>query len=182
MQANIALGLLEVSSIARGVEAADAMCKAAGVELFRAVAMPRGKYMIVVTGPVGEVESSLRAGADIASDTVLARYIIRNVHKDVYAAFEKKLPHGKVEALGIVETKDAVPAVYAADAACKAAKVDMIELRLGMAIGGKGYFSICGEVGAVRTAIAAGVNAIGEGALVSRIVIPQTHEHVAGAI
>jgi len=33
MQANLALGLLETKSIARGVEAVDAMCKAAGVEI-----------------------------------------------------------------------------------------------------------------------------------------------------
>ncbi len=32
MQANIAVGLLETSSIAKGIEALDSMCKAAGVK------------------------------------------------------------------------------------------------------------------------------------------------------
>ena len=66
MLANIAIGMLETSSIAKGVEATDAMCKMASVELVKATIVARGKYTILIKGPVGEVESSLRAGANIA--------------------------------------------------------------------------------------------------------------------
>ncbi|MDD2774019.1 MAG: BMC domain-containing protein [Elusimicrobiales bacterium] len=181
MQANIALGLIELSSIAAGVEAADAMCKAAGVELMRSAAIARGKYVIVITGPTGEVESSLRAGLDIAGKTVLASYIIRNVHSAVLAGFGEKSPVKVLGAVGMIETKDALASVFAADAACKAASVHLIELRPG-AGGGKGFFTVCGEVGAVRAAIAAGANAVGEDALVAKIVLPQAHEHLLKAL
>ncbi len=182
MLANIALGLVELSSIAKGIETLDAMCKAAGVkpEVYQAIS--KGKYIIVISGPVGEVESSLAKGAEIAGNTVLARHIIRNVHAGVFAALNTKIKADRIEAVGIIETKEALPALFAADAAAKAAFVHVAEVNTGKGIGGKGYFTVVGEPGAVRTAVAAGVKAIGEDAVVSRIVIPNAHEHIGAAI
>jgi len=182
MQANIAVGLIETSSIAKGIETADAMCKAAGVELFISAGIPRGKYIIVVTGPVGEVESALLAGREMAGAALLEHFIIRNIHKDVYAALTRKNPADAFESVGVVETKDAMPAIFAADAACKAASVRLIEVRTGIGIGGKGFFSICGEPGAVRTALSAATAAIGEQRLVSRIFLPQANQQLAKAL
>jgi microcompartment protein CcmL/EutN len=182
MQANIAVGLMELSSIAKGIETLDAMCKAAGVKPEVHQAISKGKYIIVISGPVGEVESSLAKGAEIAGNTAIARHIIRNIHAGALAALNKKVKAAKIEAVGIVETKEALPALFAADAAAKAAFVHVAEVNTGKGIGGKGYFTVVGEPGAVRTAVSAGVKAIGEDAVVSRIVIPNAHEHIGAAI
>lgn len=182
MQANIAIGLLETSSIAKGVESLDAMCKAAGIKPETAQPISKGKYIIIISGPVGEVESSMAKGVEIAGSTVVAKNIIRNIHSGVLSALNKKVKAGKLEAIGMVETKEALPAVFAADAAAKAAFVHVGEVNTGKGIGGKGYFTVMGEVGAVRTAVSAGVKAIGEDAVVSRIVIPNAHEHLAQII
>ena len=182
MQANTAVGLLETSSIARGVETLDAMCKAAGVKPETAVAVSRGKYVIIISGPTGEVESSMAKGAETAGDALLSRYIIRNIHSGALAAVSKKVKGAGGEAVGIVETKNALPAVFAADAAAKAAFVHVSEIGIGKGIGGKGFFTVTGEVGAVRTAVSAGVKAVGEGAVVARIVLPNAHEHVLNVI
>lgn len=182
MQANIAVGLLETSSIARGIEALDGMCKAAGVRPEVHQAISKGKYIVVISGPVGEVESSLAKGAEIAGDTVIARHIIRNIHAGALAALNKKVRPQKLEAVGIVETKEALPALFAADAAAKAAFVHVAEVNTGKGIGGKGYFTVVGEPGAVRTAVSAGVKAVGDGAVVSRIVIANAHEHLGEVI
>ena len=179
MQANIAIGLLETTSIARGVETLDAMCKAAGVEPETAVPISKGKYIIIISGPVGEVESSMAKGLEIAGDTVAASHIIRNIHSGVLSALNKKIKTDKVEAVGMVETREALSAVFAADAAAKAAFVHVSEVNTGKGIGGKGYFTVTGDVGAVRTAVSAGVKAIGEAAVVARIVIPNAHASVA---
>lgn len=179
MQANIAIGLLETSSIAKGVETLDAMCKAAGVTPETAIAISKGKYVIIMSGPVAEVESAMAKGVETAGETLVSKNIIRNIHSGVLAALNKKVKAAKVEALGIVETKEALPAVFAADAAAKAAFVHVCEVNTGKGIGGKGYFTVVGEPGAVRTAVAAGVKAAGEGAVVARVVIPNAHEHVA---
>lgn len=178
MQANIAVGLLETSSIARGVEALDAMCKAAGVRPETAAHVSKGKYIIIVSGPAGEVESSMAKGAETAGNSVASKYIIRNIHAGALAALNKKAKGPSAEAVGIVETKEALPAVFAADAAAKAAFVHVAEINTGKGIGGKGFFTVTGEVGAVRTAVSAGVKAVGEDAVVARIVLPNAHEHV----
>ncbi len=182
MQANIAVGLLETSSIARGVEALDAMCKAAGVKPETAASVSKGKYIIIISGPAGEVESSMAKGAEIAGDSVVSKYIIRNINSGALAALNKKVKGARAEAVGIVETREALSAVFAADAASKAAFVHVAEINMGKGIGGKGFFTVTGEVGAVRTAVSAGVKAIGEAAVLARIVIPNAHEHVVDVI
>lgn len=182
MQANISVGLMETSSIAKGIETLDAMCKAAGVKPEVHLAISRGKYIIVISGPVGEVESAMAKGAETAGDTVLSRHIIRNIHSAAFAALNKKVKPSSLGAVGIVETKDALPALFAADAAAKSAFVHVVEVNAGKGIGGKGYFTVTGEVGAVRTAVSAGVKAVGADAVISRIVIPNAHESIGAAI
>jgi len=53
-----------------------------------------------------------------------------------------------------------------------------LEISLGKGIGGKGYFSMTGEVGAVRTAVSAAVKTIDADNLISRIVIPNANAHL----
>jgi microcompartment protein CcmL/EutN len=181
MLANIAVGLLESNSIAKGIEATDAMCKMASVKLVKTSIIARGKYVILIQGPVGEVESSLRAGRNQLGKTLVDEVLIRNVHAQVLGALEKRVGVEKLEAYGIIETKDAVATVLAADAAAKAAAVHVIEVKTVVG-GGKGYFSVAGEPGAVRTAIAAGVQAIKPEHLVSQVVIPQADAQLLATV
>ena len=181
MQAQLAVGLLETSSIAKGIEASDAMCKMASVSLVKTSIIARGKYTILISGPVGEVESSLRAGREIAGKTKIDEVIIRNVHAQVLEALEKRLPVERLDAVGIIETKEAISTVMAADAAAKAARVHLLEVKTVVG-GGKGYVAMTADVGAVRSAVAAGVSALPEGMLVSHVVIPQAHEQLLKTI
>lgn len=181
MLANIAVGLLETSSIAKGIEASDAMCKMAQVKLVKVNIVARGKYTILISGPVGEVESSMRAGIDIAKDTVIHQFILRNVHQQVLDSLDKRRPVEALLAVGIIETKEAIPAIQAADAAAKAAGVHLLETKAVVG-GGKGYVSMTGEVGAVRTAVGAGIAVVPKGMLVSHIVIPQPDEQLLGTL
>ena len=177
MLANIAVGLLETASIAKGIESADAMCKMASVKLARAGVIARGKYVILITGPVGEVESSLRAGRQMLGKALIDEVLIRNVHSQVLETLDKRVAIEKLDALGIIETKDAIATVRAADAAAKAASVRLIETRTAVG-GGKGYVTMVGEVGAVRSAVAAGIGAVPEEAVVSYVVIPQAEKQL----
>jgi bacterial microcompartment shell protein len=181
MLANLAVGFLETSSIAKGVEAADAMCKMASVTLAKTSVLARGKYEVMITGPVGEVESSLRAGREVLGKTLIDEVLIRNVHQAVVAALDKRVPVEALGAVGVVETKDAIAAVKAADAAAKAASVRVIEVKT-VVPGGKGYFTLCGEVGDVRTAVAAAVAVLDAARLVSHVVIPQSDPQLLSAI
>jgi microcompartment protein CcmL/EutN len=63
--------------------------------------------------------------------------------------------------------------VVAADAAAKAAHVDVLDVRLAMGLGGKAFCLLAGDVGAVEQAVAAGAEkAAAEGLLVRKVVIP----------
>jgi microcompartment protein CcmL/EutN len=172
MLANTAVGLLESSSIAKGVEAADAMCKTASVKLARAGVIARGKYVILVTGPVGEVESALRAGHQMLGPALIDEVLIRNVHNQVVGTLDQRAAVKALDALGIIETKDAIATVRAADAAAKAAAVTLIETKTSLG-GGKGCVTMTGEVGSVRCAVAAGIGCIPESSVISHVVIAQ---------
>ncbi|MFA6003598.1 MAG: BMC domain-containing protein [Elusimicrobiota bacterium] len=181
MLANIAIGLLESSSIAKGIEASDAMCKMASVKLARAGVIARGKYLVMISGPVGEVESSLRAGRQMLGSALIDEVLIRNVHSQVLETLDKRVPLKELDAFGIIETKDAIATVRAADAAAKAASVTLIETRTSVG-GGKGYVTMGGAVGSVRAAMAAGIGAVPEANLVSHVVIPQANSQLLDTV
>jgi microcompartment protein CcmL/EutN len=175
------VGFLETSSIARGIEATDAMMKKAAVELLMSLIVPRGKYIIMIGGMVADVESSLLAGRELAGDAVVDHFLIQNVHPQLPAAIKGRVKVERVEAVGIIETKEIASAIYAGDAAVKAAGVTLIEAR--NQPGAKGMVVLTGDVGAVRAAVAAGVATIKkEGMLVSQVVIPRAHEALARSL
>lgn len=172
MLSNLAIGMLETTSIAKGIEASDAMVKMASVKLVKTSIIARGKYIILITGPVGEVESALRAGKQMLDKTLVDEVLIRNVHAQVIASLDKRIPVEKLDAVGIIETKEAIATVRAADAAAKAGAVHLLETKTVVG-GGKGYVTMTGEIGSVRAAVAAGISVVPAGQLVSHVVIPQ---------
>lgn len=176
-----AIGFLETSSIAKGIESLDAAMKMAGVEYITSAALPRGKYFWMIGGAQADVEQSMQAGINIAANTVVDRFIIQNVDPQVMPAFRARIKVPKLEAVGMIETKEVASAVYAADAAVKAASVTLIEGR--NVPGAKGLVVLTGEVGAVRSAVTAGVATIKkEGMLVSQVVIPFAHDALLRAL
>ncbi|PIR16118.1 MAG: propanediol utilization protein [Elusimicrobia bacterium CG11_big_fil_rev_8_21_14_0_20_64_6] len=181
MLANLAVGFLESSSIAKGIEASDAMVKMASVKLVKTSVVARGKLVIFISGAQGEVESSMRSGREVLGKTLVDEVLIRNVHNQVVAALDKRVPVEVLGAVGIIETKEAIAAVLAADAAAKAARVHLIEVKTVVG-GGKGYLSLCGEVGDVRTAVAAGISAVRKELLISHVVIPQADPQLLATV
>jgi len=83
----------------------------------------------------------------------------------------------EIKAIGILETRGFVPLIEGADAAVKAASVDVVEWRQV----GSGYvsFIVEGEVSAVRSAIdAARESAARVGEVISDLVIPKPVEEL----
>ncbi len=176
-----AIAMLETSSIARGIEATDAMMKRATVDLLMTTIVPRGKYLVLIGGAVADVEAALRAGRETAGSTVVDEFFIQNVHPQLPAAIKGKVKVDSLEAVGIIETKEIASAIYAADAAVKAANVTLIEAR--NQPGAKGMVVVTGDVGAVRSAVAAGVAAIPrEGMVIAEVVIPFAHPSLVKAL
>ncbi|KJS46948.1 MAG: propanediol utilization protein, partial [Peptococcaceae bacterium BRH_c23] len=57
-----AIGLLELKNMTKGILAADAMLKAANVEMIISQPMCPGKYVVMVAGDVGAVQSAVKSG------------------------------------------------------------------------------------------------------------------------
>jgi len=167
------IGLVELTSIARGVETADAMLKASRVTLSFAKPVCPGKFIILIHGDVGAVKESMDAGLAVGADRVVNHLTIPRIHPDLLPAINGVVTIDHVDALGVVEFFDIASAVTAADAAAKAASVTLIEVRLGLGIGGKSFLKMCGEVADVKAGVAAAVSVGGSrGQVVSSCVIP----------
>lgn len=179
----ITIGFLELSSIAKGIEAADALLKAADVELIFARATCPGKYSILFTGEVSAVAASLDAGAAAGGAFVLDSVVIPRIHPQVIRAIGLGTAPTSASAVGVMEFFTITAALYAADAAIKAADVDIIDIRLGMGIGGKSFAIVTGEVAAVAEAVRCGT-ALGseKGLVVASVVIPNPYPEIFEAL
>lgn len=174
-----AIGLIELSSVAAGFQTADAMLKAAKVRLVLSRSICSGKYMVLVGGEVGAVQSAVEAGAASADGCLVDKSIIPGVHEDVFAALGRSTIPTIGESLGILEAFSVASLIEGADAAAKAARVTLLEIRLAMALGGKAFVTMTGDVASVQAAVEAGKARIAEaGMLVNAVVIPRPHEEV----
>ncbi|MDR0404144.1 MAG: BMC domain-containing protein [Treponema sp.] len=178
-----ALGMIETMSIPLGILAGDAMCKAAGVELVASQAACAGKYIVIVEGEVAAVRSSVEAGTAAAGTALVDSLVIPGIHEQVAPAIAAAAEIENMNALGVMESYSMCAAIQAADAAVKAAAVELVELRLGRGLGGKAFVILTGEVASVESAVKA-AEALPEiqGMLGASVVIPSPHKKIADAI
>lgn len=170
------IGLLELKSIPVGVETADAVLKAAHVELLTATPTCPGKYVIIIRGAVGAVKSAMESGKQAAGVYLVGHHIINNVHDSVPSAIVGTVEVARTAAIGMIETMTALTAVQAGDMAAKAANVTLMEIRIARGLGGKGFILLTGEVSSVRSAVKAAMHQLEEtGDITSSCVIPSPH-------
>jgi microcompartment protein CcmL/EutN len=172
-----AIGMLEVTSVARGIYTADQMLKISEVDIVTAVSSCPGKYMVIVHGDVASVEDSVHTGERCAGEFFIDSMIIPNVSPQVFPAIVGADMPESFGAVGIVETFSMAAMLLAADAILKAADLEPIELRLGNGLGGKAYFTFTGDVAAVETGVKTAKEiSEDDGLLVNAEVIPSPSE------
>ncbi len=170
-----AIAVLEFDSIARGIEAGDAMVKRSPLEVLRAGTVHPGRYLVLAGGPTAEVEEAVLAGRHVGADALVGLLVLPDVHPAVVAAVGG-VRSGAGEALGVVETRTVTAAIEAADAGMKGAQVVLRELRLADELGGKAYVLFGGPLSEVEAAVSHGVERITAGGQeVAHVVISQLH-------
>jgi microcompartment protein CcmL/EutN len=174
-----ALGLLELDSIAAGIEAGDAMAKRAPIDVLRAGTVHPGKFLVLVGGAVADVEEALDAGREVGAAAVRGVVFLPNVHPAVVAALRGARAEPAGEALGVIETTTVAPILEAADAGLKGAHVRLLELRLADDLGGKAYLLFDGPVAEVEAAVGIGAGRIAGSPGLAQRVIPQLHAEMA---
>jgi len=174
----VAIGVLELCSVARGVEVADAVLKEAHVEMLFATPVQPGKYVMLFTGSVQDVKTAAARGVLIAGGDLVDQLVIPQLHEQIVPMLKRKggKINGSLDAIGIVETNTVASTISAADLALKTATVDLVDVRIANGLGGKSFFTLTGEVSDVRSSVAAGARMAQERGLLAReVVIPRPH-------
>lgn len=174
-----AIGMVEFTSIARGIYAADQMVKISDVEIVTAGSACPGKYIAIVHGDVAAVQDSVSVGERTAEEYLVDSIVIPNVSPQVFPAITGTTMPDRIRALGIMESFSMATMIIAADAVLKSADLEPLELRLGNGLGGKAYFTFTGDVAAVQTGVEAGMAVSEEkGLMVNAEVIPSPSDRL----
>jgi microcompartment protein CcmL/EutN len=146
------LAVLECETIHQGMETVDAMAKEARIEILAADPIPPGRFLILVAGPVGEVESSYRRGVEVAG-TLHDRLFLPEVAAGVLPALRPGPREGEVDSLGIFESASVSACLDGADRGLKGAQVRLLQLHLARGIAGKAFGIFEGRQDMVEAAL-----------------------------
>ncbi|ETI68977.1 ethanolamine utilization protein EutM [Neobacillus vireti LMG 21834] len=91
MAINGALGMIETRGLVASLEAADAMVKAANVNLIGKIHVGGGIVTVLVTGDVGAVKAATEAGSEAAGRVgeILSVHVIPRPHNELQIILPK---------------------------------------------------------------------------------------------
>ncbi len=162
---------------------ADALVKQAAVRIALAEAVTPGKYLLIFSGPVADVEEAFKAAEATGGSLVIDRLLLSQIDAGVVRALNGKCDlHVEGDSIGIVETNTVAAAIKAADTAVKRANVRITRLHLAKGIGGKGYFTISGPQADVEAALEGAGAAIEANLLVTTEIIERPHGDLMGPV
>ena len=174
-----AIGVIELKSIPKGVEATDAALKSAGVEAVSAHPSCPGKYELVLSGTISNVSAAVSHVLSKFEGYVIDSSIMGRIDEQVIKALFGTQTGKKEGSLGLIETYSAATTIKAADIAVKTARVEIFDLRVSRGMGGKGVVMLTGEIGDVTAAVEAGsAYAKQSGQLSSDSVIAAPHKEL----
>ena len=178
------LGVLELTSVARGLVVCDAMLKKARVDVLRATPAGSGKFLVLLTGDEADLEEAVSEGLAVGEDHLVGWTCITNIHPAVVDALRRKpVAGGPLDAVGILESSSLTSAIRGADLAVKAAGVRLLELTFDLDLGGKAYFTLMGELSEVTAALDAGERQFRlDGTFLNRELIARPHADLGGIV
>ena len=178
-----ALATIESISVARGYQIADSMLKSASISLYYASTTCPGKFLIIVGGQVSAVKTALNRALDVGKEMVVDYMFLPNIHPQVISALTCSTEVKDIRDLGVVEAMSAPSVLEAADAAVKASRVNLIEIRVGRGMGSKSFFSVTGEISDVKNAVKTAEGVVSSrGLLVEAVVISRPHKDLVGVL
>lgn len=168
------LGVEEFSDTAAGIEALDAVLKAAPISIVEVLTINPARFVILCTGDVASVQASLKSGRTVGIDSILDELIIENLHPAVLPALRATAIDDEWDALGIIEAYTITAGIEAADCAAKRAAVNVVEIRADNEMGGRSAMKMMGPLSEIEVAMDAARNAVEARArLVRSVVIPR---------
>ncbi len=176
------IGIIELASIYKGFEVQDAVLKSANVEKLLARTICSGKFLILVRGGVADVEACLEVAREKGGFAIVDALIIPRIDPRVFPAITGPTTlqiERPVDGMLVIETFSVATSIKAADYAVKEADLEINRIHVAMAIGGKGYVVITGNMDALKSAAEPAVEYIKEeGMLAGYTLIRNPHEEL----
>ncbi len=178
------IGVIELSSIYKGFQVQDEVLKSANVEKLVARTICSGKYLMIVRGDTANVEIAVKIAREVGEFAVVNVAAIPNIDPRVFPAISGATTleingSKKVGAMLVIETFSVVSAIEAADCAIKEAELDILRVHVAMAVGGKGFVVITGDIDALESAASRAVEFIKkDGMLAGYAIIKNPHQEL----
>ena len=170
------IGAIEFRSISKGIEAADAMVKAAEVDILYFKTICPGRFLVILSGDVGAIKSAVDEGISVGSGHIVDSFTINGVHEDIVQALKRKISTKIDGAVGIMETNSVCSGIEALDKTLKGGAVSLVKLQLAAGIGGKLIYVISGGLSDVEYAMNIAEEAIDKKRVVNISIIPSPDE------
>ena len=149
-----ALALMELDSVATGLAVIDALTKRAHVVVWSAGVVEPGRFLILLTAPLGDLEEAWDAALNRASGTILDKVLIPFAHPAVERGLRgHREVEPNIECIGICETNSVSSALIACDRSLKDANVSLAGFRFSPGMGGRAYFAVTGTQHDVQSAV-----------------------------
>jgi len=172
------IAVVEAKSVARGVAITDSMAKAASISIILSSSLCPGKYLTIVEGELGALESAVETAEKLGGRHIFSSFIIGGLNARVIEAIGGK-PNGPLDALGIVESMHIAALINSADIAVDSAEVDFVEFRLARGCGVNSFYIITGDISSVTDAVNNASGFLGEkGSLIAKKIIPNPDREV----
>ena len=176
------VGLIELSSIAAGFQVADTMLKAGNVRLILSRSICSGKYMVLIGGDAAAVPPPWRRAAQAAGGCLIDSFVIANLHPDVFMALGRTSRWNRTARWASSNRSTSPPSSRPPTPWPKPSDVQLLEVRLAMAMGGKAFCSMTGDVSSVQAGVAAGRAVLAEaGVLVNAVVVSRPPGRLSGS-
>lgn len=177
-----ALALVELGSVARGLRVLDALLKQAPVTILEANLVEPGHYLVLFCGGVAEVDESYREALSVGDAAVLDHMMLPFAHPDLLAGLrgaELQRSADDLDTLGVLEGSRVAPTLAAVDRSLKEASVALAGVRVGVGLGGRAWYVVCGAQHDVEASIEAGQAVLdAAGAAHAVEIIPRPHDEM----
>lgn len=173
---DLALGLAEFKSIAKGIEMLDTMTKRANVKIVENRIVCIGKFFIVISGEVADVTAAISSLDGLPSTELVGSKVIPRLEPGVTEKINARIESDKILALGVVETRDVNSGIYSANYIKKSSDVDILRVSMTLGLGGKSLVIFSGDIASVRNGIDVTKERLGDKDIVSAVAIPSPSE------
>jgi len=151
------IGVIEFRSIAVGIDSVDRIVKASDVRVLEAKTICPGKYYIIFAGLVSAIKNSMAVVEQYAEDFIIDSVVIANAYNQLFSAMTATSEVLNPASIGVIETLTAPSIIWSADSAVKATDVDLVEVRIARALGGKNICIINGSLSDVNESVGAAI-------------------------